>query len=111
MLQIAALAGQGVQALRQRDAQRLASLMSDNFRLRRRIYGDDVVGAASIGLAECAASVGAAAKLTGSGGAVVALCPGGPQQADRLHEACAARGIACEAVRVGPTLHPAGSAG
>lgn len=109
MQQIAALVAQGVVALREGDTQRLAALMDENFRLRRRIYGDDAVGQASISLVRCAASVGAAAKLTGSGGAAVALCPGGEQQAVRLHEACAAQGIACEPVQVGRPLHHAGS--
>lgn len=107
MQQVAALAEQGVKALRQRDAHRLALLMNENLRLRRLMYGDAVVGADNLAMVEAAASVGAAAKLTGSGGAVVALCPEGPHQAERLWQACEQRGLACEEVVVGPALHAA----
>lgn len=81
--------------------------MRGNLRLRRHLYGDAVVGADSLEMAEVAASVGAAAKLTGSGGAVVALCPEGDAQAAALREACRQRGLECVAVQVGPQLHAA----
>lgn len=105
MQQLAGLADQGVEALREKDWGQLARLMHTNFSLRRQIYGDAVVGAANLALVEAAASVGAAAKLTGSGGAVVALCPDGQQQAAALRQACAQRGLACEDVVVAPWLH------
>ena len=109
MRQLAALAEQGRQALASADAHQLAWLMRDNLRLRRELYGDAVVGAASLAMVEAAASVGAAAKLAGSGGAVVALCPEGEAQAARLRRACAKRGWQCVAVEVGPSLHQAAS--
>ncbi len=46
--------------------------------------------------------MGAAAKLTGSGGAVVVLCPGGEAQERRLAEACAKEGFLCVKAEVGP---------
>jgi glucuronokinase len=52
--------------------------------------------------AQVAESVGAAAKLTGSGGAVVVLCPEGPAQERRLAEACAKEGLICIKAEVGP---------
>lgn len=107
MQQLAALAEAGHQALLNADTRRLAQLMNDNFRLRRQLYGDVVVGSDSLAMVEAAASVGAAAKLTGSGGAVVALCPDGESQAERLREACRQRGLECVAVEVGPVLHVA----
>lgn len=87
----------------------LGELMRENFQLRRRLYGDAAVGAESIAMVEAAGSVGAPAKLTGSGGAVVALCPEGEAQAERLRAACEERGFQCEAVQVGPALHEPGS--
>ncbi|KAL4430862.1 hypothetical protein ABPG75_006118 [Micractinium tetrahymenae] len=105
MARIAALAHQGRDALLQRDLAQLAALMNTNLSLRRQLFGDAVVGAASLAMAEVAASVGAAAKLTGSGGAVVALCPGGEEQVAALRAACAARGLECMPIVVGPQLH------
>ena len=46
--------------------------------------------------------MGAAAKLTGSGGAVVVLCPEGKAQEKRLQEACAAAGLECVRAVLGP---------
>lgn len=46
--------------------------------------------------------MGAAAKLTGSGGAAVVLCPDGAAQQRRLAEACAKEGLECHKVVVGP---------
>jgi len=109
MGQVAALAAQGRQALERRDYRQLAELMSQNFRLRRQLYGDAAVGAASLAMVEAAGSVGAAAKLTGSGGAVVALCPDGKEQAERLRAVCRQRDLECVPVDVGPALHDPGA--
>lgn len=105
MARIAALAPRGREALLQRDHAQLAALMRENLSLRRQLFGDAVVSAASLAMADVAASVGAAAKLTGSGGAVVALCPEGDGQAAALRAACRARGLQCVLVVVGPQLH------
>lgn len=107
MQQVAALAAAGRASLQARDWRRLAELMRENLRLRRQLYGDAVVGTDSLQMADAAASVGAAAKLTGSGGAVVALCPEGDAQAAALQQACRQRGLECVAVQVGPQLHAA----
>jgi hypothetical protein len=52
----------------------------------RQIFGDEALGALNIKKVEVARNVGAAAKFTGSGGAVVAFCPGkvelGPELMD-----------------------------
>lgn len=55
------------------DKRRLATLMEENFALRRRMYGDAVVGAKNIQVVELAAGMGLAAKFTGSGGALVCM--------------------------------------
>ena len=105
MQELAALAFEGREALQAGDAHRLAGLMRRNFELRRTVLGDAVVGAANLATVAVAHSVGAAAKLPGSGGAVVALCPDGAEQADALAAACAQAGLLCERVEVGPVLH------
>ncbi len=57
---------------------------------------------AVLGRMQVAESVGAAAKLTGSGGAVVVVCPEGHAQELRLAEACSTEGLACVKAEVGP---------
>ena len=108
MAQLAQLAVAGREALLGRDWAGLAALIDRNLELRRLLYSDAVVGADSLAMAAAARAVGAAAKLAGSGGAVVALCPEGPAQAERLAAECAARGCACVPVQVGPALHTPG---
>lgn len=59
----------------------------------RQIFGDEALGALNIKKVEVARNVGAAAKFTGSGGAVVAFCPGkvelGPKLMDSWRFGCA----------------------
>ena len=66
------------------------------------MFGDDVLGALNLKMVEVARSVGAAAKFTGSGGAVVAFCPNGPSQAKLLEDACKKAGFVIEPVKVVP---------
>jgi glucuronokinase len=73
MKDIAGLADQAVVALQNKNYGRLAELMETNFATRRRLYGDKVVGAKNVRLAEVAAQCGLAAKFTGSGGAFVCV--------------------------------------
>lgn len=68
------------------------------------MFGDDALGAINIKMVEVARSVGAAAKFTGSGGAIVAFCPDGPSQAKLLNDACNRAGFIIEAVRVVPSF-------
>lgn len=68
------------------------------------MFGDEVLGATNLRMVEVARSVGAAAKFTGSGGAVVVLCLGGEEQVVRLREGCEKEGFVLEEVLVaGPT--------
>ena len=68
MGKFAALAFQARDALRERDAGRLAELMNANFDTRRSIYQ---LPAAQVRMVEVARSIGASAKFAGSGGAIV----------------------------------------
>ena len=56
-----------------RDCNVLSDLMDQNFAMRRKLYGDQVVGAKNIQCIELANSLGMAAKFTGSGGAMICL--------------------------------------
>lgn len=86
----------------------LAQLMDDNFDLRHRILGSEVIGAANLRMVELARSLGLAAKFTGSGGAVVCLSrDGSTVDVERVRPLFAAAG--CEFVRVTPL--PAGASG
>lgn len=68
------------------------------------MFGDDALGAINIKMIEVARSVGAAAKFTGSGGAIVAFCPDGPSQAKLLTDACTKAGFIIEEVKVVPSF-------
>ncbi|KAK1311983.1 Glucuronokinase 1 [Acorus calamus] len=71
---------------------------------RRRMFGDDVLGSLNIKMVEVARSVGAACKFTGSGGAVIALCPDGPSQVKLLEDACHKEGFIIQQALVAPTV-------
>lgn len=51
------------------------------------MFGDAALGETNLAMIATARSVGAAAKFTGSGGAIVALCPAGAQQERQLQGA------------------------
>lgn len=67
------------------------------------MFGDEALGALNIQMVEVARSVGAAAKFTGSGGAVVALCPNGHSQVKLLVDACQKAGFVIQPIKVGPS--------
>jgi glucuronokinase len=48
------------------------------------MFGDAALGETNLAMICTARAVGAAAKFTGSGGAIVALCPQGQQQEKQL---------------------------
>ena len=73
MRQFADYAREAVDALEARDIERFAHLMDANFDLRRRTYGDDVIGPGNLQMVDIARSHGMPAKFTGSGGAVTGV--------------------------------------
>ncbi|KAK3033077.1 hypothetical protein RJ639_035703 [Escallonia herrerae] len=103
MEEVANLALEGRAALLEKDYARLARLMNHNFDLRRRMFGEDALGALNIEMVEVAQQVGAASKFTGSGGAVVAFCPDGPSQVKLLEDACKKAGFVVQPVEVVPS--------
>ncbi|XP_004304669.1 PREDICTED: glucuronokinase 1-like [Fragaria vesca subsp. vesca] len=104
MKEVADIAKEGRTALLEKDYTKLAALMNSNFDLRRRMFGDDALGALNIEMVEVARRVGAASKFTGSGGAVVVFCPDGPSQVKLLEEACLSAGFKLEPIKVIPSL-------
>ncbi|KAG9453733.1 hypothetical protein H6P81_006637 [Aristolochia fimbriata] len=102
--EVAEIALEGRSVLLKRDYSKLALLMNQNFDIRRKMFGDDALGALNIKMVEVARSVGAASKFTGSGGAVVAFCPEGPSQAQLLEEACKEAGLTVQPVQVIPSF-------
>ncbi|CAL4884577.1 unnamed protein product [Urochloa decumbens] len=103
MKEVAQLALDGRRALLQKDYDELGRLMNRNFDLRREMFGDDVLGSVNIKMVEVARGVGASSKFTGSGGAVVALCPDGEAQVELLHKACQEAGFVVQQVKVAPS--------
>lgn len=71
MKRFAQYAKEGMIALRAADGKNTNKLINANFDLRRKLYGDRVIGAANVMMIETARKFGAAAKFTGSGGAAV----------------------------------------
>ncbi|CAK0783514.1 hypothetical protein CVIRNUC_006713 [Coccomyxa viridis] len=109
MARFASFAEKGRSAIEREDELALALLMNKNFELRRQVFGDAALGEANLAMVKCAWSVNAAAKFTGSGGAIVVLCPEGEPQEAALRAACERDGFACVPVQVGPQLHRAPS--
>ncbi|RVW78589.1 Glucuronokinase 1 [Vitis vinifera] len=103
LAEVANLASEGRTALLEKDYSKFAYLMNHNFDLRRRMFGEDVLGALNVEMVEVARRVGAASKFTGSGGAVVAFCPDGPSQVKLLEDACQKAGFIIQPVEVKPS--------
>ena len=90
----------GKDAILTGDVHFLAKLMSNNFQRRRLMFGDAALGAFNLHMVEVASKCGAGAKFTGSGGAIVALCPHGEAQEAQLRQDCADARLNCELIRV-----------
>ncbi|MFO8081406.1 MAG: hypothetical protein R6V07_14050 [Armatimonadota bacterium] len=73
MKQFADYAREGAEALEMRDVTRFAELMDANFDLRRKIYGDEVLGEQNLRMVRIAREHGMPAKFTGSGGAITGV--------------------------------------
>lgn len=71
MQALGALADKLKDALVTGDHGAIPALLRENFRIRRTVYGDAVVGARNIAMIDLAAEHGFAGKFTGSGGAIV----------------------------------------
>lgn len=99
---VAKCAELGREALQRHDYGALAVLMDQNFNLRRKMFGDAALGQLNLRMIKTARSVGAAAKFTGSGGAVVVYCPAGEEQEVRLQAACDAAGFTLVKAQVAP---------
>lgn len=108
MSEVADLAEQGLQLLlSNKEAVRVdkfGQLMRRNFELRKAMFGEAALGQESLEMIEVANSVGAAAKFSGSGGAVVALMETADEE-ERLKLACKDAGFICERVEIGPVHH------
>lgn len=103
MAQFAEFAERGRIALLERDYVTLAKLMNANFDLRRRVYGDQALGAQNLEMVQTARDLGLPAKLAGSGGGIVGFYED-DLQFRRLRAAMADRGYSC--FRAEPTLAP-----
>lgn len=67
----ASYARQGRRALERGDHDKFAELLNRNFDLRRRLLGDEVIGAQCLEMIDTARRLGHPAKFPGSGGAVI----------------------------------------
>lgn len=92
MREIARCAEAGRKALPRRDLKALGSLMNRNFDLRRRLYGDDALGAHNLALVEIARKLGLPAKMPGSSGAALILLGDDGETERALRDAYGAAG-------------------
>jgi len=92
MREFAALTDKALDALKRHDNRCLGELMNANFDLRRKLYGDTVIGEWNLAMVQQARRCGFPAKFPGSGGAVVGLIPEGRKLED-LDEACRRMGF------------------
>jgi glucuronokinase len=76
MQKFASFTEQALESLQARNYKQFAQLMSSNFDLRRKTYGDSVIGASNLRMIELARQYHCAAKFPGSGGAVVGMWNG-----------------------------------
>lgn len=75
MRRLATLTDEARGALEAQDIEALGRVMNENFDLRRRIYGDECLGATNLKMIDLARDLGLPAKFPGSGGAIVGICP------------------------------------
>jgi glucuronokinase len=92
MATFAGYAVEAKQALEEGDHKRFGVLMNMNFDLRRRIYGDGVIGKENLQMVEIARGLGAPVKFPGSGGAVIGMYEG-EEQYRRLEAAYLSQGF------------------
>lgn len=85
-------------------AARLARLVDENYGIRLALYGPRRLGPVNLRLRALAESVGASATLAGSGGTLIAVCPEGEEQEQRLVDACRRDGASAERLRIAPEL-------
>ncbi|XP_022774363.1 glucuronokinase 1-like isoform X2 [Durio zibethinus] len=102
MTEVANIA-EGQSVILEKNYPKLAELMNRNFDLRRRMFGDECLGALNIEMVEVARRVGAASKFTGSGGAVVVFCPDGPSQVKLLEDVCQKAGFIIQPIQLVPS--------
>jgi len=97
MKTFASYAEEAREALHRRDYDRLGELMNANFDLRRKIYGDEVIGKRNLEMIGIAREMGFPAKFPGSGGSIIVMYRS-DEEAERLIKAYGERGY--EAVRL-----------
>ena len=73
MAHFGTLVNQARVAMEQSDWEALKNLMNSNFEQRRKLYGDHCLGGENLKMVAIARQFGAAAKFSGSGGAIVGL--------------------------------------
>ncbi len=97
----AGFAEEGKRALLERNYRRISELLDAAFALRRKIFGDAVLGAANLRMAELTGQHGFPASTCGSGGAIIGVL-GDDRQNALLADSLKAEGFRFVRVVVGP---------
>jgi len=101
MTTFAGFADDGRKALEARDYGRFSTLFGEAFALRRKIFGDAVLGPANLRMVEIANAHGFPATTCGSGGAIIGVLNGDRQNAV-LADSLKAEGFNFMQITVGP---------
>jgi glucuronokinase len=108
MRTFASFAEQGVAALASRDAAAISAMMNEAFLLRRKIFGDAVLGPDNLRMVALANQHGLQATTSGSGGAIIGLMGDAAQNA-AFAESLAAEGYCFLGLQVGTEYAWAGA--
>jgi glucuronokinase len=101
MLTFASFAVDGRKALEAGDFTTVSALMNAAFALRRRIFGDDVLGPENLRMVELARRHGLSATTSGSGGAIIGVIED-PDRGARFEQALLAEGFRYLPLEFGP---------
>jgi len=75
MSTLAGYAEEALELLKSKNLKKLHDIINANFDVRRKIFGDDVIGNQNLQMIEIARGLGASAKFSGSGGAIFGILP------------------------------------
>lgn len=104
MATLACIAKRGREALLAQNHGEFGRLMDRNFDTRLALYGEDLIGQRSMRMVCIAREMGLCAKLAGSGGAVVGICP--PEKWDQAAARFHKEGFGCCTLEPTQTLAP-----
>ena len=99
MKKLASLTDQALIAFKKKDFDQLAKIFNRNFDIRRKIYGDQVIGDENLKMIDLPRQMGLCSKFSGSGGAIVGIWQK-KSEFDKLRRACQKAGFKIRKIKV-----------